>query len=283
MSRSSASIRPRSTAAWTSAPPSPTRPSAPRVPHHLIDLLDPEQAYSAAQFVHDATAAAAEIRARGRLPLLVGGTMLYFKALRDGLDRDARRRPGAARTASTRARPPRAGRRCMPSCSASTRPPRRGWRRTMRSASSARSRCGCRPAGRCRPSMHAARHGPMPARWPLVTLEPDSRAWLHERIARRFDAMLAAGFVDEVRRLRQRPAPAAADAVDALRRLPPGLGGAGRGRWTACARPASPPRGNWPSASSPGCARWTTARASSAMRPTWPARLLDALRRASGR
>ena len=57
-----------------------------RVPHHLIDLLDPEQAYSAARFVADATAAASAIRARGRLPLLLGGTMLYFKALRDGLD-----------------------------------------------------------------------------------------------------------------------------------------------------------------------------------------------------
>ena len=57
-----------------------------RVPHHLIDIIDPAQAYSAARFVADAQRAIAEIAARGRLPLLVGGTMLYFKALFDGLD-----------------------------------------------------------------------------------------------------------------------------------------------------------------------------------------------------
>ncbi len=56
------------------------------VPHHLIDILEPSQAYSAAAFVADARAAVAHIHARGRLPLLVGGTMLYFHALMNGLD-----------------------------------------------------------------------------------------------------------------------------------------------------------------------------------------------------
>ena len=56
-----------------------------RVRHHLLDLIDPDQAYSAARFRIDALAAIADIRARGRVPLLVGGTMLYFKALREGL------------------------------------------------------------------------------------------------------------------------------------------------------------------------------------------------------
>ena len=56
------------------------------VPHHLIDLIEPTESYSAARFVQDATRLITEIRARGRLPLLVGGTMLYFKALIDGLD-----------------------------------------------------------------------------------------------------------------------------------------------------------------------------------------------------
>ena len=56
------------------------------VPHHLIDIRDPLQAYSAAEFVQDASRLIAEIRARGALPLLVGGTMLYFKALFDGID-----------------------------------------------------------------------------------------------------------------------------------------------------------------------------------------------------
>jgi hypothetical protein len=65
------------------------KPSAPElaaVPHHLIDIRDPSQAYSAAEFVLDARRLIGEIRARGRLPLLVGGTMLYFKALTQGLD-----------------------------------------------------------------------------------------------------------------------------------------------------------------------------------------------------
>ena len=56
------------------------------VPHHLIDIRDPRQAYSAAEFVRDARGLIAEIAARGKLPLLVGGTMLYFKALTQGLD-----------------------------------------------------------------------------------------------------------------------------------------------------------------------------------------------------
>ena len=66
------------------AKPTPAELAA--VPHHLIDILDPLQTYSAAEFVADATRLIGEIRARGRLPLLVGGTMLYFKALMHGLD-----------------------------------------------------------------------------------------------------------------------------------------------------------------------------------------------------
>src|SRR5712692_5720743 len=56
------------------------------VPHHLIDIIDPSAAYSAAQFCQDTLRLVAEIQARGKLPLLVGGTMMYFKALTDGLD-----------------------------------------------------------------------------------------------------------------------------------------------------------------------------------------------------
>jgi len=63
----------------------PTREERERVPHHLLDIVDPTQAYSAARFVRDATRAIDAIRARGRLPVVAGGTMLYFKALREGL------------------------------------------------------------------------------------------------------------------------------------------------------------------------------------------------------
>jgi tRNA dimethylallyltransferase len=64
----------------------PTAEERAAVPHHLIDLIEPTQAYSAAQFVADAERLIDEIASRGRLPLLVGGTMLYFKALLDGMD-----------------------------------------------------------------------------------------------------------------------------------------------------------------------------------------------------
>ena len=93
-----------------------------RVPHHLIDIRDPAETYSAGEFVADAVARIREILGRGRLPLLVGGTMLYFRALVQGL-------------ACTRNSPPMIPR------------PRCGSIRTTRSASSGRSRCCARAAG----------------------------------------------------------------------------------------------------------------------------------------
>jgi tRNA dimethylallyltransferase len=112
----------------------PTAAERAAVPHHLIDILDPLDSYSAAEFVRDAKRLAAEIAARGRLPLLVGGTMLYFKALFDGLSRPM---PSCA-PPSTRKRPNAAGRRCMPSWQALTPRPPRGWRPMTASASSVR-------------------------------------------------------------------------------------------------------------------------------------------------
>jgi len=175
-----------------------------RVPHHLIDILEPEQAYSAAQFVRDATAAAEGIRARGRLPLLVGGTMLYFKALRDGLDTmpaaDAALRARIDERAAAAGWPalhaelqrvdPATAARLAPNDAQRIQRALEVWTMTGRPLSAFHAR-GAAPADA--------------GRWPLIALEPDSRAWLHERIARRFDAMLAAGFVDEMHRLRQRP------------------------------------------------------------------------------
>jgi tRNA dimethylallyltransferase len=176
-----------------------------RVPHHLIDILDPEQAYSAAQFVRDATDAAEGIRARGRLPLLVGGTMLYFKALRDGLDAmpaaDAALRAQIDARAAAEGWPalhaelqrvdPATAARLAPNDAQRIQRALEVWLSTGRPLSAFHARSAARPDA---------------GRWPLIALEPDSRAWLHDRIAQRFDAMLAAGFVDEVRRLRQRPA-----------------------------------------------------------------------------
>ena len=176
-----------------------------RVPHHLIDLLDPEQAYSAAQFVRDATAAAQDIRARGRLPLLVGGTMLYFKALRDGLDAMPAADPALRAQLDAQAAAvgwpalhaelarvdPASAARLSPNDAQRIQRALEVWRATGRPLSAFHARDAARSAA---------------ARWPMVSLEPGSRAWLHARIATRFDAMLEAGLVDEVRRLRQRPA-----------------------------------------------------------------------------
>jgi tRNA dimethylallyltransferase len=176
-----------------------------RVPHHLIDLLEPEQAYSAAMFVRDATAAAEAIRARGKLPLLVGGTMLYFKALRDGLDAmpaaDPALRAQIDAQAAAEGWPalhaelarvdPASAARLAPNDAQRIQRALEVWRATGRPLSAWHQR-GTTPGGA--------------ARWPMVALEPGSRAWLHERIAARFDAMLAAGLVDEVRTLRRRPA-----------------------------------------------------------------------------
>jgi tRNA dimethylallyltransferase len=173
------------------------------VPHHLIDLLEPEQAYSAARFVHDATAAAAAIRARGRLPLLVGGTMLYFHALRRGLDAMPAADPAVR--AELGARAAAQGWPALHAELARIDPPTAARLEPNDSQRIQRALEVWRLTGRPLSAFHRSAAAVADDRWPLITLEPASRAWLHERIARRFDAMLAAGFVDEVRRLRARP------------------------------------------------------------------------------
>ena len=174
-----------------------------QVPHHLIDLIEPTESYSAARFVADATQACAEIRARGALPLLVGGTMLYVKALREGLDdippSDPRVRAALDARAAAEGWPalhaelarvdPVTAARLAPRDAQRIQRALEVWLGTGRPLSSFQQ--GARP-----------RAGT--ADWPLIALEPHSRPWLHARIAERFDAMLAAGFVDEVRALRAR-------------------------------------------------------------------------------
>ncbi len=176
------------------------------VPHHLIDIRDPLQAYSAAMFVADATRLIGEIQARGRRPLLVGGTMLYFKALFDGLDAmpaadpavrariaaDAQQRGWPALHAALAAVDPTTAQRLAPNDSQRIQRALEVWHTTGQplSAFHVRDKAGA-PDGPVRPDA-------------LISLEPQDRAWLHARIAQRFDAMLAAGFVDEVRALRAR-------------------------------------------------------------------------------
>ncbi|AVS69949.1 tRNA (adenosine(37)-N6)-dimethylallyltransferase MiaA [Paracidovorax avenae] len=186
----------------------PTAAEQAAVPHHLIDIRDPLQPYSAAEFVADAQRLVREIQARGALPLLVGGTMLYFKALWDGIDdmppADAAVRARLEAQAAAegwpalhaelaRVDPPTAA-RLAPGDSQRIQRALEVWHVSGRPLSSFHTRAAT--SG----NAADAGHGPMP----LFSLEPQDRAWLHERIARRFDAMLDEGFVDEVRRLRAR-------------------------------------------------------------------------------
>jgi tRNA dimethylallyltransferase len=181
------------------------------VPHHLIDILDPTQVYSAARFAADAQRLVAEIRGRGRLPVLVGGTMLYFKALRDGLDAlpeaDATVRAVLDAEAAARGWPamhaelasidPVTAKRLAPADAQRIQRALEVYRISGRPLSQWHQR------GALAAAQRAVAGGP--AAWPLLSLEPESRAWLHARIAERFDTMLATGLLEEVRALRGRP------------------------------------------------------------------------------
>lgn len=179
----------------------PTADERARVPHHLIDLIEPTQAYSAAQFVADAETAMAGIRARGALPLLVGGTMLYFKALIDGLDAmpasvpevraaieaDAAARGWAALHAELAQVDPVTAKRLAPLDAQRISRALEVWR----------------VSGQPISAFHREREAQAPVGL-FLSLEPDSRTWLHGRINQRFDQMLDAGLVEEVQRLRAR-------------------------------------------------------------------------------
>ena len=168
------------------------------VPHHLIDLIDPAESYSAARFVTDAQRLIGEINARGRLPLLVGGTMLYFKALFEGLDAmPAADRAVRAALNETLERDGlhalyRELQRVDPVTAARLKPA--DQQRIQRALEV------FRVSGQPLSSFH--RKKPAPAALPpLISLEPDDRAWLHQRIESRFHQMLDLGLVDEVRQL----------------------------------------------------------------------------------
>ena len=177
------------------------------VPHHLIDILDPLQAYSAARFVADARRLIDEIHARGRLPLLVGGTMLYYKALREGLDEmppaDAAVRAALDQQAAERGWPALHAELALVDPAAAARLPPADAQRVQRALEV--WRVSGRPLSdwQLGPNADAASMA-WAASLPLLALEPLSRAWLHARIAARFDAMLGAGFLDEVHALRAR-------------------------------------------------------------------------------
>jgi tRNA dimethylallyltransferase len=182
----------------------PDRAMRERIPHHLIDICEPTDNYSAGRFVADATAAIEAIHARGKVPLLVGGTMLYLRALLHGLaplpeaspqmrqeidDRAAREGWSALHAELARLDPEAAVRinskdpqriqRALEVCYTTGRPISELQRDTVS------------PLAR-----HSVRA------WALA---PGDRSVLHQRLEQRFHSMLAAGFLDEVKVLRQRP------------------------------------------------------------------------------
>jgi tRNA dimethylallyltransferase len=183
------------------AKPSPSERRA--VPHHLIDIIDPTQTYSAARFRADALRLMNEITARGRTPLLVGGTMLYFKALREGLselpesDAGVRERLDAEATA-------------------------RGWpalhAKLARVDPETAARLKPNDAQRIQRALEVfqvtgtpmsqllgrRKQTALPFRLIELALVPSDRGALHRRIEERFDAMLKAGLVEELRALRKR-------------------------------------------------------------------------------
>ena len=204
----------------------PTAAELTAVPHHLINIRDPLQAYSAAEFVQDAQRLIGEINARGKLALLVGGTMLYIKALLDGIDDMPRADPAIraeleaqARTVGwpamhaelTRVDPVTAA-RLQPNDSQRIQRALEVYRVSGQPMAAFHT-------GKNTTNLIAAHAYPTGAKgqndllistvfstttMPLLSLEPQDRAWLHTRIEQRFDAMLAAGFLDEVKALRAR-------------------------------------------------------------------------------
>ena len=173
-------------------------------PHHLLDLRDPWQTYSAAEFAADAAAVVADITSRGKLPILAGGTGLYFRALlqgmspmpeadpamREQLAQEAAEHGWGALHAQLQAVDPAAAARIHATDPQRIQRALEVYRLTGRPISYWQGQPGV---------------GRLPVRVLKLVLAPRDRSVLHERIARRFDLMLANGFVEEVRQLRALP------------------------------------------------------------------------------
>ncbi|CAB3917130.1 tRNA dimethylallyltransferase [Achromobacter mucicolens] len=185
------------------AKPSPEEQA--RVPQHLLDILDPAQSYSAAEFRADALRLIADIRARGRIPLLAGGTMMYYKALRDGLDDLPQADP--ALRAELEARAARLGWPALHAELAKLDPVTAARLAPNDSQRIQRALEICQLSGQPMSALlQRAQRKPDDDgnRYVTISLEPSDRAALHARIEQRFDAMLRQGLLDEVRGLHDR-------------------------------------------------------------------------------
>src|SRR5690606_13563027 len=173
-------------------------------PHHLLDIRDPAESYSAAEFRSDALALIEQIRARGRMPLICGGTMMYYKVLREGIsdlpeadpairaqiDEEARQRGWPALHAELAGYDPVTANRLAPNDSQRLQRAIEIYRVSGVPMSSW--------LARARPDTTSA------YQYVTISLEPSDRLALHARIARRYEAMLAMGLLEEVARLHGR-------------------------------------------------------------------------------
>jgi tRNA dimethylallyltransferase len=173
------------------------------VPHHLIDIIDPTESYSAARFRGDALRLMSEIAARGRTPLLVGGTMLYFKALREGLselpESDAQVRAQIDAEAAARGWPAMHTElaRVDPETASRLKP---GDSQRIERAIEVFRITGVPMSG----WIARGKKSELPFRLIELALVPSDRGMLHRRIEERFDAMLERGLIEELRSLRKR-------------------------------------------------------------------------------
>jgi tRNA dimethylallyltransferase len=180
----------------------PSVPERRAVPHHLVDLLDPTEAYSAGRFREDALRVVQEVLARKKIPLLVGGTMLYYRTLAQGIDALPQAEPGLRAQIDARAArhgwpalhadlarvDPATAARLSPNDAQRIQRATEVWELTGKPISEFQNQA----------------KADLPFQLRTFSLVPEDRSELHRKIAERFDAMLRAGLVDELKSLRQR-------------------------------------------------------------------------------
>jgi len=187
----------------------PSKPEQAEVAHHLIDVLDPSQNYSAAQFASDAKELISDIKQRGNIPLIVGGTMLYWRAwvygfsnlpaanpeVRAQLDREAAEIGWPAMHAKLAILDPASAKRLQPNDSQRVQRALEVFALTGRPLSDLFEET---------PSLAGRKQEPTPDWVEVISLEPSDRKTLHTRLEQRFDQMLESKFIEEVEQLRNR-------------------------------------------------------------------------------
>jgi tRNA dimethylallyltransferase len=172
------------------------------VPHHLIDLIEPTEAYSAGRFREDALRAVAQILQRSKIPLLTGGTMLYYRALAQGIDALPQAEPGLR--AQLDARAARHGWPALHADLARVDPATAARLSPNDAQRIQRALEVWELSGKPISELQSGAAGELPFDLQAFALVPEDRAELHRRIAERFEAMLKAGLVEELRALREK-------------------------------------------------------------------------------